>query len=321
MSETSCVDWKLFDPQAIDPETAAFNRKIEEELAAAPFLYTLEPQVIRDAREAGQSIFGPIKRSDEARTRRVPGPAGEIPIRVFIPEQVRGIYLHIHGGGFVLNRADHYDEAILRVGKACQVAVVSVDYRLAPENRYPAAPDDCEAVAVWLAAHGGSEFGSEQLMIGGESAGATLAAVTLLRLRDRHHFTKFGGAVLNYGIYDLTLTPSSRRWGERNLVLTTKLLEWFHKNYAPAEKYTDPDISPLYADLSGLPPALFTIGTLDPLLDDSLFMHMRWRAAGNASELAIYPGGIHAFNAFPIAIADRANRRMEEFIVKAVSRS
>ena len=309
---------ELFDPAAIDTETSAFNQKIEKELSSKQPLYTLEPQVIREARDAGLSVFGPVKHLDEVEDRVISGLQAEVSLRVYIPENVRGVYLHIHGGGFVLNRADYYDELLVKTGMACHVAVVSVNYRKAPENPYPAGTNDCEAAALWLVENCASEFGTEKLIIGGESAGANLSVTTLLRMRDRHNYRGFCRAVLNYGIYDLALTPSARRWGERNLILTTKLMEWFHEKYAPTAKYSDPDLSPLYADLAGLPPALFTVGTLDPLIDDSMFMHMRWQAAGNFSQLAVYPGGIHAFNAFSIELARKANARIYEFIKEEI---
>src|SRR5205823_8787995 len=103
-----------------------------------------------------------------------------------------------------------------------------------------------------------------------------LAAVTLLRLRDRHGVTgAFRAAVLTYGAFDLSMTPSQRLWGERDLILSTPAIAWFTEQYLPGtdpERRRDPDISPLFADLSAMPPAIFTVGTLDPLLDDTLFM-------------------------------------------------
>ena len=140
--EMFTIDSKVFDPAAIDSETADFNKGIEKELSGLSPLYKFEPRVIRDARAAGYSVFGPIKHLDEVRDRRVPGPAGEISLRVFMPDKVDGVYMHIHGGGFMLGRADQQDEFLARISKVCQVAVVSVDYRLAPENPYPAASDD-----------------------------------------------------------------------------------------------------------------------------------------------------------------------------------
>ena len=318
MLPRSMIDSKLFDSNAIDPETADFIERIEKELSAMPPLYKFEPQAIRDARAAGHSVFGAIKHLDEAQDRKVPGPAGDIPTRVFIPDEIQGIYMHIHGGGFMLGTVDQHDELLAEISKSCQVVVISVGYRLAPENPYPAGPDDCEAVAVWLAENSSAEFGTDRLVIGGESAGANLSVVTLLRMRDRHSFSGFCGAVLTYGIYDMSMTPSVRRWGERYLILNTKIIEWFHENYVQDADLFDPDISPLYADLSRLPPAVFTIGTMDPLVDDSLFMHMRWLAAGNLSELAVYPGGIHAFNLFPIKLAHKANTRINDFIINVV---
>jgi len=311
------LDPAMFRAAAVDAETAALNDAIEKLLATQPPINTVAPQVLRDARESGTSVFGPIVRVDWATERRIPGPAGEITIRQFVPETVRGVCLHIHGGGFVIGRAHHQDVPLSTLATQSQVAVVSVDYRLAPEDPYPCGPDDCEAAALWLATHAKSEFGTDRLLIGGESAGANLAAVTLLRLRDRHRFTGFVGALLTFGVFDISMTPSARRWGERNLILNTPIMQWFSDQYVPAARLQDPDVSPLYADLSDMPPALFTVGTLDPLLDDTLFMHARWLAAGNRADLQVFPGGLHGFIAFPLEIARRANERLVEFVRQA----
>jgi acetyl esterase/lipase len=318
MPHPSIIDPSIFYETEPDDEMEAFNADVEKTLSKLPPLHTLPPQVIRDAREQGDSIWGMYKIIDEVEERILKGPTTDVAVRVFVPEVVKGVYLHIHGGGFMLGRAYQYDEMMTAVAAACQVATVSVDYRLAPENPYPAGPDDCETAAVWLAQNALSEFGTDRLVIGGESAGANLSAVTLLRMRDRHDFKGFCGAVLTYGGFDLSMTPSARNWGDRPLILTTPLIEWFHECYASRDKLTDPDVSPLYAELADMPTALFTIGTLDPLLDDSLFMYARWMAAGNQAELAVYPGGIHAFNAFPLKAADRANQKIAEFISGAV---
>jgi acetyl esterase len=312
------LDPALFAPATIDAETAAFNAELEKQLAAMPPLYNFPPSVVRQARESGQGPFGALVFVEWARERGIPGPAGEIPLRLFIPERVRGVYLHLHGGGFTIGSARQQDPLLAAIATRCAVAVVSIEYRLAPEHPYPAGPDDCEAAALWLATRAQAEFGTDRLVIGGESAGANLAAVTLIRMRDRHGFTGFRGANLAFGVFDLSLTPSAASWGERNLILSTPIMEWFNHQYVPAGRRREPDVSPLYADLAHLPPALFTVGTLDLLLDDSLFMHARWVAAGNRGELAVYPGGAHAFTAFPLALSLRANERIFEFIAAAV---
>ena len=105
-----------------------------------------------------------------------------------------------------------------------------------------------------------------------------------------------------FGMYDIGLTPGVRRWGERDLALSTPIIEWFADNFLPGlpvERREHPDVSPLHADLAGLPPALFTVGALDPLLDDSLFMAARWDAGGNDTEVVVVPEAIHGFTAFP----------------------
>ncbi|MFH1090955.1 MAG: alpha/beta hydrolase [Pseudomonadota bacterium] len=318
MAEISMFDPFLFRPEAVDPETDQFNLEMARRMASAPPLHTLKPQQLRDLRDSGKSIWGPFKRLAEAGERTVPGPKGPVVVRVFVPDKIKGVYLHIHGGGFMIGRAYERDESNAEIARQCQLAVVSVDYRLAPENPYPAAPDDCEAAAVWLVQEAEAEFGVNRLIIGGESVGATLSVVTLLRMRDHHGFTGFAGAKLSYGVFDLSCTPSLLGWEDRNPIITCSTMEWFNRSYVSPERFKDPDVSPLYADLSRLPPALFLIGTMDPLLDDSLFMYARWLAAGNPAQLEVYPGGLHAFDLFPLKIAWQANQRVLEFLSECI---
>jgi acetyl esterase/lipase len=112
------------------------------------------------------------------------------------------------------------------------------------------------------------------------------------------------------------MTPSARLWGDRNLVLSTPIVQWFADMFVPGttqEERRSPEVSPLYADLRDMPPALFTVGMVDPLLDDNLFMATRWQAAGNETTLRIYPESIHGFIAFPTAIAMMAVESMLDF--------
>lgn len=310
---------ELFDPAVVDTETAAFNHQLETQAGSAPVTLP-SAAALRTARRSGRSFRGELFRSPRAQTQMIPGPAGDIAMRRFVPDEVTGVYLYLHGGGWAIGGADEHDEELEALAQACRVVVLSVEYRLAPEYPYPAGPDDCEAAAWWLAQNAATEYGPVSLFIGGASAGAHLAVVTLLRLRDRHGFTGFAGANLAYGQYDLNLTPSARRWENRPLVLTTSQLEWFISAFAPPDLRA-PDVSPLYADLKALPPALFTVGTLDPLLDDSLFMGLRWMQAGNVAELALYPGCIHGFTALPLALAEHARRRMHTFIRNRIASS
>ena len=315
MVKIDLVDPKVFDPSCIDPETAKFNKGLEKLMASLPPSHTRTVQELREETESGKGWMGRFRRLAEARDRVVSAGDRSVTLRVVVPAEVNGVYLHVHGGGFVLMRPYHFDELLVATANNCRVAVVSVDYRLAPEHPHPAAADDCETAALWLAENVEKEFGARKLVIGGESAGANLAAVTLNRMRDKHGFTGFSGANLVFGCFDLSMTPSHRNWGDRNLIISTTTSEWFHGHYvSEVERRRHPDVSPLYANLSGLPPALFTVGTLDPLLDDSLFMHARWLAAGNRSELAVYPGGTHMFTAFPLKIAKEANARIFRFI-------
>jgi len=233
----------------------------------------------------------------------------------------RGAYLHFHGGGLVFGSADQDDAMLERIADATGLASVSVEYRLAPAHPYPAAWDDGETAAIWLAETAEAEFGGDVLAIGGESAGATLAVPVLVRLRDKHGFTGFKAANLSYGNYDTSGTPSQHWNGINKYLIDEAAIAMCSNAYAPdVSMRRDPDLSALYANLRGMPPALFSVGTLDPFLDDSLFVYARWIAAGNEAQLAVYPGAPHAFNILPHPHAADANARIDAFLKEATSR-
>ena len=310
------LDPALFHPDAVSAETRALNAAMVRLLSDQPNWWVVGAAATRAARKRGNGPFPAPVFSARATTRTIPGPGGHvIPLRIIVPASPRGVYLHLHGGGWTLGGADMQDPMLERLADATGLAVVSVEYRLAPEEPYPAGPDDCEAAAAWLVQNARAEFGSDALTVGGESAGGHLAAVTVIRMRDRHGYTGFRGANLVYGAFDMSMTPSQRQFGETRLVLRTSDIVQFANAFLRAiTERRDPDISPLFAELKGLCPALFSVGTSDALLDDTLFMYGRWLAAGNAAELAIYPGGAHGFTLFPNKLAEQAEARMVAFL-------
>ncbi len=296
-----------------DDELEALRPRLREEAAAfiasVPWQETGTASLSLEERVAAHrrvTLGGPP--SERAIDRTIAGSAGPIRLRTFVPEQADGVLLHIHGGAWMAGSPEMMDmlhEIILRT---CNVAVVSVDYRLAPEHPYPAAPDDCETAACWLLEYALQEFGSDRLIIGGESAGAHLAAATLLRMRDRHDAAaRFLGANLVFGAYDLSRTPSQRGVGVPaggDILDGTGFALDLYLPGMTEEQRRSPDVSPLYADLGGMPAALFSVGSNDHLLDDTLFMAARWEVAGNRSDLLVYPDTPHGCIALPTVAAD-----------------
>lgn len=303
-------------PSEIPAEVLAFSTRVEHQTRDLPPVWEVGAAAGRRAREEGKSLLGPPRLSARASTRTIDGPGGPIRLRVIHPEgrAARGIFLHIHGGGWVWGGPHHHDPQMTILADATGLITVSTSYRLAPEYPYPAGPDDCETAALWIYRNGTDVFGKELVAIGGESAGGHLTAVTCARLRDRHGLTPFRAALLTYGAFDLRGTPSMRAFGDQPLILNTSSIDWFVDLFAGGRDLKDPDISPIWADLRGLPPALFTVGTLDPLLDDTLFMAARWKSAGNHTQLDVWPGALHAFDLFDNTYGWGARNRMHEFL-------
>jgi acetyl esterase/lipase len=251
--------------------------------------------------------------------KNIPGPGGNIPLTIFKPDTIQAIVLDIHGGGWIsaspANDAQFNDE----LARTCKVAVVSVDYRLAPENPFPACIKDCEAAAKWLVNNCKAEFGTDKIFISGGSAGGHLAAVTTIYIRDSlHAIDKVKGVNLNYGVYDLGRTPSHRQATDSSFLSKRDMEEIMQLVFGTwsMEQRQAPQYSPLYADLHHLPPALFTVGAADPLADDTYFMEARWRMAGNKTYLAVYPESGHALDFFPTQIAKIAKTKMFQWITE-----
>ena len=230
-----------------------------------------------------------------------------VPLRIHTPvdRPATGVLLEIHGGGFYLGSAAGSDIRNRRLADALGVAIASVDYRLAPEHPWPAAPDDCETAALWLAENASDRFGATKLAIVGFSAGATLATTTLLRLRDRG-IHAVDAAVLEFGTYDLSAQTAAGR-----LIADEYFLEAYGGD---APDRTDPDLSPIYADLGGLPPILMVVGDADVLLEDNLAMAARLSAAGVDLDLRVYPASPHGFTAHQTPMARAALDDIEAWL-------
>jgi acetyl esterase len=290
----------------------------------APRLWQLSPTA---AREQSTRFFAPLNTGGptvaETREITIPGRLGEIPARLYVPHGAAlttpGL-LYLHGGGFVIGSPATHDRLTRELAAGTGMRVLSLDYGLAPEHPFPEGLDDCVAAARWLGENG-RRLGVDprQLVIGGDSAGANLSAATLLRIRDAGHGPGFRAALLIYGRFAEGDTPSLTAWGDRDLVLSRTVMDWFHDHYTVGRTLTgDPYLAPLNADLTGFPPTMLICGTLDPLLSDSELFAAALEKAGVPVELSIVEDGIHAFVQMPLLdMAGEAIRKLCAFAKRA----
>jgi acetyl esterase len=294
----------------LDPQVVAVLDKIRA--AGNPEYWQMTPQQARDwhIRKAGILDIKPVPvglTSD----RSVPGPDGPVPIRIYKPfDAAPGlpVMVWLHGGGHVVGSIETYD-AICRmfcVNVGC--IVVSVDYRLAPEHKFPAGVEDSFVALAWTVSHA-TEFGGDpsRIAITGDSAGGNLAAVCAILARDRGLRLVFQLLVYPRTAADEEL-PSHHLFAEEHL-LTRKTILWFHEHYRASDAdRNDFRYAPLICpDLSRLPPALIIVGECDPVRDDGIVYAGALERAGNTVKLSQYDGMIHPF--FSMGGAIDAGRR------------
>ena len=297
---------------SLDPQAQAFLDQVKA-MGLPPF----EEMTVEQAREAilgMRELAGPPEAID-TEDRTVPSPDGDIPARIYIPagDGPFPVLVYFHGGGWVIGSLETIDAPLRALANRAGCVVVSIDYRLAPDHKFPCAPEDSYAATRWVAEHAASFKGDPaHLAVGGDSAGGNLAAVVALMARDR------GGPPISYQllIYPVTnhdySTPSYQENAEGYL-LTKNSMVWFWNHYLQsAEDGRNPYASPLQAkDLSGLPPALVITAEYDPLRDEGEAYANRLRQAGVATETKRHDGMIHGF--FQMAgVMDQGKQAIEE---------
>lgn len=245
------------------------------------------------------ALSGEAAALHEVESRTIPGPAGDIPIRVYKPSAATDlpVCLYFHGGGFVIGNLDSHDHICRALAARSGTAIVAVDYRLAPENRFPAGVDDCWAATQWVAANGEAiGVDASRLGVAGDSAGGNLAAVMTLRARDAGS-PSIAFQLLIYPAVSHDEFPSRSAAETQTVFLNVELMRWFWENYMPegADPST-PDLSPLCAtDLAGLPPAFVVTAECDPLRDEGEAYAKRLVDAGVPVDFRLVETMPHAF--------------------------
>jgi acetyl esterase len=258
----------------------------------------VDPVAYRAASEAGR-FPPPDLALAEITDSTIPGPAGPIAVRIYRAslDDNQPAIVYFHGGGFVIGSLNSHDGTCRRLAHGSKCTLVSVDYRLAPEARFPAAVDDSYAAAVWVAENAKTlKIDPSRLAVAGDSAGGNLAALVALLARDKGG-PRLCHQLLTYPVTDMACKSESYITNGQGYFLTQEMMAWFALQYMPAgHDPEDPLLSPLYAaDLSGLPPATVITAEYDPLRDEGEAYAKRLQEAGVPTKLVRYDGVIHGF--------------------------
>ncbi len=282
---------------AIDPQVQALL-----DMMAAQGAEDFSVMTVPQAREAGLGFIaleGEPEVVADVADRTVPGPAGDIPVRIYTPsgEGPFPVVVYFHGGGWVIGDIEVADRPCRSLANGAGTVVVSVGYRKAPEDLYPAAPDDCYAATAWVAEHA-TELNADatRLTVAGDSAGGNLAAVVTLMARDRGG-PAIARQLLIYPAVDAGGEYASRVENGEGYLLTKSAMDFFYGHYLPTpDAVEDPYVSPLRAaDHSGLPPAIVLTAGFDPLRDEGNAYAALLREAGVPVEHLPQPTMIHGF--------------------------
>ena len=291
----------------LHPDARQFLDVVAE--SGAPPLTSMTPVEAREGSAFFVDLIGAGPEVAAVKDIEIPGPSGAIPARVYkpVPDPV-GTVVYYHGGGWVLGCLDEFDAVCQALAVASGARVVSVDYRLAPEHRFPAAADDAFAALVRVA----EKHPGQPIVVAGDSAGGNLAAVSALRAREAGG-PEIALQVLVYPVVDCDLTrPSYVECSGSDLFLNTAEVVWFWDHYAPDQAEREhPYASPIRADLAGLPPAYVVVAQHDPLRDEGLAYAAALESAGVPVTVARYDDQIHAFF-WLVNVMESADRAVAE---------
>ena len=285
----------------LHPQAHALIRLIEEK--GLPPTHTLTPAEARHwYRE--RRFFTQPDSPQVASTHELnaPGAAGDIPLRLYrpigsSPEQNLAVLVYFHGGGWVIGDLETHDTLCRELANASGCAVVAVDYRMGPENRFPAAVNDCIAATAWVRSNAGSlRLDASRLAVGGDSAGGNLAAVVAIAARDAGNLP-VTFQLLIYPATDMRRTAPSHTSNGEGYLLTRDTIGYFHDHYIDDSSHDlDWRASPLlHPDLSGLPPAFIVTAGYDPLRDEGLQYAQALTDAGTRSTLVCFERQVHGF--------------------------